>query len=515
MGLKAKHPAWEAQDENWQQMSDCYAGEAVIKGEGEKYLPPTAGMRYDGMGAGGDGLAAYLAYKERAVFPDDVRDAVDGLVGLMHRKPPTIQVPDAMAPLLERLTADGADAETLLRRINAAQLLHGRLGLLVDVPDDAGTEAMPYVALYSAHACINWMTRTSETGNDELALVVLNETGAVMKPNLEWEEQEAYRVLMLDVFLAEIEGAEPSNKEPKYMVATKDGDGDLKGLEWIEPSLKGGTLKAIPFVFVNAMDLAPDPDRPPLLGLSDTCLSIYRGEADYRQSLYMQGQETLVIIGAPAQAPNSEDDRRVGAGAVLDLEVGGDAKYVGVSAAGLAEQAKALAADYQKASQQGLKLLDMADGSSQQSGDALRIRVAARTASITGIARAGAMALQQVLRHCALFMGANPEEVIVTPNLDFVDDRMTGKELGEWAAAKNAGAPISWETIHEIMQSREVTQKTYEEEQALIEAEEPVGGVDPLTGEPLGTGDPAADPNAPPEGDPPPEEDPNAPPQED
>lgn len=497
MGLKSKHPAWEAQDANWTQMTHCYAGEAAIKAEGETYLPATAGMQYDGMGTEGDGLKAYLAYKERAVYPDDVRDAVDGLVGLLHRKPPTIQVPEAMAPLLEHLTSDGADAETLLRRINAAQLLHGRLGLLIDVPDDAGPDAMPYVALYSAHAPINWMTRQSAKGTEELAFVVLNETGAVMTPNLEWEEKESYRVLMLDVFATELAGGEAGTAEPKYQVATKDGDGDLAGLEFIEPSMKGKTLSRLPFVFVNAMDLAPDPDRPPLLGLSDTCLAIYRGEADYRQSLYMQGQDTLVIIGAPAHAPGSEDDRRVGAGAVLDLEMGGDAKYVGVSAAGLAEQSKALAADYQRAAQQGLKLLDMADGSSQSSGDALRIRVAARTASLTGIARAGAMALQDVLRVAAEWMGANPEEVIVTPNLDFADNRMTGKELAEWATAKNQGAPISWETIHEIMQAREVTQKTFEEEQAIIEAEPPLGGLDE-NGDPLGTEDdpPPDDPAA-------------------
>lgn len=513
MGLSAKHPYWTALEPLWTQMSDCRAGEQAIKAKGTTYLPETSGMREDGMGDGEPGHAAYLAYKTRAVFPSDVDDAIKGLVGIMHRKPPTIKVPAKLEPMLERMSAEGEDAETLLRRINALQLEHGRLGLLLDVKDDAPAGTLPYVAVYGAHSIINWATREGEDGVYETALVVLDETGVVMQPDLTWQEQEQFRVLTTDTAMHEIlrrEGDAPKN--PTYIVAVGEGDQDLASFTeetMLKPSISAKVLSTIPFVFVNTQDLAPDPEQPPLLGLSNMCLAIYRGEADYRQTLFMQGQDTLVIIGSDAGLdPESEkSERRIGAGAIIELPGGSghDAKYIGVTSDGLTEMREALKNDRDIAAQLGMKLLDLAEGSSQQSGDALRIRVAARTASITSIARAGAAALERLLRLAAEWVGANPDEVEVVPNVDFSAEGMTGEELVKWVDAKLKGAPISWQTIHDMLREREVTQLTFEEEQELIDEEAPTGGTNPKTGDPLGEDDEEGGPVPP--GDPEEEDD--------
>jgi hypothetical protein len=122
----------------------------------------------------------------------------------------------------------------------------------------------------------------------------------------------------------------------------------------------------------------------------------------------------------------------------------------------------------------------MSSSREAESGDALRIRVSARTASLNQIALAGAEGLQTALRTIAQWMGANPAEAKVTPNLDFVDEQMDGQALVSLMTAKSLGAPLSKRTIHDRMREQEITALTFEEEMEEIESEEP---------EPTGGGD--------------------------
>jgi hypothetical protein len=63
---------------------------------------------------------------------------------------------------------------------------------------------------------------------------------------------------------------------------------------------------------------------------------------------------------------------------------------------------------------------------------------------------------------------------------------MTGRELLDYVMAKNQGAPLARETIHEIARRHKITDKTFDEEEEAIAAEEPslTEDIDPLTGKP-------------------------------
>jgi len=165
----------------------------------------------------------------------------------------------------------------------------------------------------------------------------------------------------------------------------------------------------------------------------------------------------------------------MGANASIVLPTGGEAKFIGVDSAGLSEMRTALENDRAEASQRGGQLLD-AVSRQKESGEALRIRVVARTATINQIAKTGAFGLEQSLKQIARWIGANDAEVSVTPNLDFVDDGLNAKELVEFLTAKSLGAPISTKTIHKIMEEKGVTELDLAEELAEIESEDPIGG---------------------------------------
>lgn len=456
------HPQFVAIDPDYIRMHDVHAGERKIKELGTLYLPATASQVLDGMANVNDpGSVSYRAYKQRARFPDFVKESVKGAVGIMHHRPPKIELPKKLEPLRRRATVQGEPLHVLLRKINTEQLIYGRCGLLADVATGQGPDELPYTSIYKARSIINWDDGTiGSPVLQQLNLVVLDETEQVRGEDLRWSEESKYRVLTLD--------------SGRYQMAVTEDDGfSLKSLEFRTPGIGGRTPEQIPFTFINAVDLVPEPDTPPLLGLANLAIGVYQSEADYRFSLFMQGQDTLVIEGHTGDG----EDIRVGAGAHICVGIGGGAQYVGVQSAGLPEQRAALENDRQLASEMGNKLLDTR-GRESESGDALRMRVSARTANLNQIALTGAQGLEDHLRIIAEWVGEDPDEVKVTANQEFAEDTPEGRDLFDITQAKELGAPISLESIHNWLRERGMTRLSFEEEMARIESEEPLRVID-------------------------------------
>lgn len=469
MSLDAKHPLYTEYAPDWEQQRDLYKGERAVKDKGELYLPATSGMKLDGMGVDQPGSHAYNSYRQRAVFADYIKDGVEALVGLLHQKEPTIELPAALEPLREKATVNGESLAMLLRRINAEQLITGRVGLLADLPAAIGTaQPVPYIATYLAESIVNWDEGSEIDGYNSLNLVVLDESGLIRDSDFEWKSFKQYRVLQL----GELVENEPEGLY--YNGAFIDVDGGTPEFDpsrMQTPLIRGKALNKIPFVFINSKDITPEPDNPPLLGLGRLSLAIYRGEADYRQSLFMQGQDTLVVIGGvrnPDGGLGEDDAIRTGAGSRIEVDMGGDAKYIGVSSSGLAEQRAALENDHKRAETKAGQLI-AASGSQQESGEALKTRLTAQTATLNQIALAGAAGLENLLKMVAEWTGANPEEVKIEPNMEFADFELNGAEIVQLMTARTMGAPLSRESLHKLMADRGITPYDFETEMQLIE----------------------------------------------
>lgn len=494
MALSSKHPLYSTFLPEWELCRDAYRGERHVKDKGALYLPPTSGMILDNVHVvGSAGYHAYQAYKTRAVFHDFMARAIEWSIGLLWSKPPEIELPTQLEDLLERATPNGESLEQLLRRINIEQLVLGRLGLLADmplVPDPA--KPLPYLAVYPAETIINWDAgRIGERNDPGLDLVVLDESEDVRQSDFTWKRLEKYRALVLgELSKNEGEGA------GKYRAGVFEGANYVDS-EMVEPSVRGKTLERIPFQFINSKDLVPKPDDPPLLGLARLAMAVYRGEADYRQALFMQAQDTLVVVGG-----DEEKQYRIGAGATIVVKEGGDAKFIGCNSQGLPEMRSALENDKSQAKEMAGHLVEKS--SQKESGDALNIRVGAQTATLNQIARTGAEGLRRQLRAIAEWVGADPDKVVVEPCLDFTDDALTGKDLVDLMSAKTMGAPISLKSIHNVMVDGGLTEMTMEDELDEIASEEPLvaGGPGTVTDPNDPNYDPNKDPNYDPASDP-------------
>lgn len=471
MALPDKHPEYVERLGEWIQMSDTYAGERMVKSKRLDYLPATEGMVQDGMTTPtSPGWKDYEAYLLRAYFHDVVKDAVKAMVGIMHNKPAEIKLPKRLEAMLDKATIQGEGLQMLLRRINVAQLVYGRCGLLVDVPQDVDVDkATPYISFYNPERIINWDAGKLNEGMNELELVVLDE-GGYRREGFTWKTERKYRILTRGGEAEIDSGWERPPVGAPFGVAIKVNDTNMPQLQdFIYPSIGGKTLDQIPFIFIGANDLVPEPEVSPLLGLSNLSLAIYRAEADYRQTLYLQGQNTLVIIGGNVDEA-APGELRVGNKGVIDLRIGGDAKYIGVSAAGLGEMRQSLENDKVRAAAEGVSFLDVGTDSGQ-SGEALRIRVSARTTTISSVAKAGGAGLEQALKFAAEWVGEDPDEVSVKPMTDFADQTVAGAALLAFMQAKQLGLPLSLQSMHRMMKLNDMTEMDFEAENAQIEEE--------------------------------------------
>lgn len=495
--LEDRHPLYLARLADWEVMAHTYEGERCVKEQTTKYLKATSGMINNGFGkdtlASNVGLKAYEAYISRAVFPPFVFDAIDGLVGMVHRKPPKVEVPKVLEPMIKKASVQGEDLCQVWRRITEHQLRFGSLGLLIDVPSGLEVDkAIPYIAFYSRMAIPNWDPGVRSQGMQKLELVVLDESTYERKNGLRWEYVSQYRVLATSKTVATFGKDDQSPAAMgDYMVGVvriEMGSAmqtagstaapqpiDLTKATWMSPSLGGRHLDAIPFVFINTNDVVPEPCGPPLIGLANLSLSIYRQEADYKQALHMQGQDTLCRIGA------SEDQKEqmTGTGSILDVPMGGDAKYIGPESQGIPEMRTSLENDRAMAGIYATKMQEE-HASDAESGEALRVRVTARTATLVSLQRAAAQGIKDALTYAGRWMGVSDEElekIVVEPNLDFTDDTPTAADLDTLMSAKQKGLPLSLESIHGYLKGHEFTTMEYEDEIKTIEEEQTTLGM--------------------------------------
>lgn len=442
-------PDYEAMLPTWKLVRDCVAGSEVVKEAGTNYLPSPPGFAQ-----APDPDASYAFYLDLAQFPEIVEPTIRGLTGVIHAKPSEYDLSTKLEPLLERATLDGITLEGLHHRLTQEVLTTGRYALLPDVTD----EGVPHLACYPAEALVNW-------GLDEkqrLAFAVLDESAARWDAEtLEWTVERRWLLLQM------VDGRYQSQsyvQEGERIVE----DGPVRQVK-----RRGGTsLEEIPLVVVGATDLTPWPDKVPLRGLAQIAVAIYRLDADYRRALYLTAQPTPVVVGINTSAAAGEQPLTIGSGVAWRLPAEASASFLEFSGAGIEAQRQAIQDERANAAHFGAQFVDA--GRQAESGEALELRRANQTATITTVAQTTAAGLERALRHLGTFLGEGPEAAEVRPNLEFAEIRLTAQEVAALVAAWQANA-ISLETLHDNLRRGRVMarERTTEEEIAAIEDEQP------------------------------------------
>lgn len=466
MPVNDRHPKYDTHRPDWDMMRDAFEGERKVKERTTTYLPMPSGF----VALGQRGTIMYDAYRTRAKFPDILAPTLSGMIGLIHRVEAQIEGLEdkkPLAPLWEKATKDGLTLEAFHRRITGEILQMGRYSILTDV----NKEGDPFFAGYTTETVINWSNSVDRD------LFVLDESEKVRDPQNEftWNDRAQYRVLRL--------------KDGVYTQQVYD---QTNPGEIITPEKRGnkGNFDGIPFVVAGPRELTLEIDEPPLIGVARSSLAIYRLDADYKHTLFMSGQDTLFVMGVDEKTL----PQTVGSGVVVGLPADGDAKYVGISGAGIGAMRTAIQDEGQNAVSAGARLFDDQKGG-VEAAEALRLRKAAQTATLTSIAISSAAALEKALRYAAAFVGQDPNEIIVKPNLKFADTVLSATDAVALMTLWQGGA-MAKQTLYENLQRGEIAsqERTFDEEQKMMDEEV----IDhPIVPVPNPNDPNAVDPNAP------------------
>lgn len=330
----------------WTKCRDAVAGEDEIKFNGEIYLPRPSGMDEED----------YKAYKKRAQFFNAAGRTLDGLEGMLNRKPPIVQVPEGMEKYLDNVDGKGHTLQQFIDMVCKDVLITNWGGVLVDMPRSDNTKSQAdverqglyaYFTYYKAEAAINFHWETNGRFNS-LKYVILKEPTLVRKEGLySTEMKDFYRVLEID---------ESGNyKQTLY-------NDKLEPVLEAEPKSKKGRFSEIPFDF---MSVDTEPSEPLLSDLINVNLSHYRKSADYENGLHWTGVPTPYERGW--QPETKYDDKgneipstpmKLGGTQFLYFPAGTEqVGYLEFSGSGLSQLSAAMQADEERMAILGARII--------------------------------------------------------------------------------------------------------------------------------------------------------------
>lgn len=463
MSVKSKHAKYNRYCDKWQRARDVLAGQDAVHAAGVRYLPALKEQPPE----------SYAAMVKRTGFYNASWRTVESYLGMLFRKPPEKDLPNAIENLLKDVSLKGVDFDKFAKEVALEELATGFYGVLVDHPPRpntvgsisvAMTETLglrPTMQLYKAESIRNWKFRTINNKHT-LCMVVLQECYSEPDPNNEFEDKtgDQWRVLDLD----------ENNVYRQRIFRVVDGKEEVLG-EPIIPLMNGAPLNYIPFY----ADF--DFEDPPLIDLYDKNLDHYRINADYRHGLHFTGLPTAVVAGyspptaTPGQAPEKLYIGSESAWVFPDAQA--NAKYLEFTGQGLTEIREALKEAKEEMAILGAKLL----GSEKAGVEAFKtqaMRNSGETSILSAISIETSNRLREALKTFAAWANAPKDDLNYELNREFMPVAMDAATLTAYVGAWQAGA-ISSAVLFDNLQRGDViaSDKTLEEHQAEIDAMPP------------------------------------------
>ena len=285
MPVNSTHPSYDTHLPRWQTVRDCVEGSASIKAKKTKYLPkPNPGD------SSAENNSRYDAYVERANFVGFTSSTLDGMLGMVFRKPTQIELPQSIEYLKDNSNGGGLSIDQMTRSLVGNTLQTGRFGLLVDYPQakpgltKAQTNGLRANILpYRPENIINWQTEVIDSVTVLTRVTLREETPVYSDDGFEFESKEYHRVLYLE--------------EGVYIQRLFDENNNQVGDDIIPRDSTGKLWKVIPFTFVGAQNNDPIIDKAPLYDIAEINIAHYRNSADFEESSFIVGQPTPVVAG--------------------------------------------------------------------------------------------------------------------------------------------------------------------------------------------------------------------------
>lgn len=423
----------------WEKVRHVLEGEDAIKEMGVRYLPKPSGMN----------MLDYRSYKDRACFFGVAERTQRQMTGMIMRKDPIIKVPDKLEPMLMNFTNEGQDFLTTLDEVMRESLSIGRYGVLLNHYTDAMVNDVPHINTYYAEDITDW-TYQWQYGRKVLTRVVLRD-----------QLDNDYNMTTQELLELTLEGGVYTS----YRLVWNDLSGQMQRGEATIPTVQGRPLDYIPFWFINPYDMRAEIEKPPFLDLANMNIAHYRNSADYEQALFMTAQPTPWVAGVMSE---KDKPTTIGPSVIWCLTTEGRAGYLDFEGKGIESQRVAMKDKEDRMAALGARMI-AENAVRNETVDTARLRGRGEMSLLQSVVLSGDLAFTKILRRASEWMGANPDEVMVEINKDFVETRMTHQELTALVQAWQ-GQAISRKTLHENLQRGEIVdvKRTPDEEETDI-----------------------------------------------
>ena len=313
MAIDSQHPAFTAAVSDWRMIGDICEGKdfaRYIEAINPEDTSNANKQRND-------------SFRRRAVFYEIAGYTARGMVGLLFKKEPTLEVPDGLEYLKDNCDGAGVGTYQQAQETTMACVRYGRAGLWVDFPrndnplsmaDLRQRQVMATIERFEPHQIINWATRTVGALN-KLALVVIQDTELELQPDY---SQQAVRVI-LELFL----------DEAGVYTIRKWRAAELGGWQVVEEVIPrdaaGMAFNEIPFTFVGSSANTPAIDNAPMLPIVRINIGHLNNSASYEDSCFIAGQPQPWMSGLSLELAHRLRDEGFywGAGTLLPVPDGG------------------------------------------------------------------------------------------------------------------------------------------------------------------------------------------------
>jgi len=436
---------------------DATEGEDAVHKAGEAYLPRLKDQENDD----------YKAYVTRTPFFNATARTINGLVGMIFRKAPVIEVNGAIESYLEDITLTNTPFNEFAEQCANEYLEVGGLGLLVEYPqvtEQAITRAQqeaqnlrPYVTEYNVESIINW--RYGRVNNVVQPIMVVLSESAVTYDEYEEIKVPQLRALWLEngIYLQRVY-QKPDNKKDEWLQVGGD----------IIPLMNGKPLPFIPFVYLGELDC--DDIDPPLYDLVNLNLSHYRTSADLELGAHFTGLPTAVVSGY--QADTGEKLYIGSSTAWIFPDPQAKASYLEFTGQGLGALA-----NLKKEKEAGMAALGARMLAPEKTGveasETLRLRHSGEGAVLSSVVNIVNAGLTKVLHIIEQWAGVD-ESASVVLNKDFIEQGLTAQSLLALVQSWQAGGMPKEELFYNLKAGEVIRQDTtYEQYTAMLETELP------------------------------------------
>lgn len=449
------HPQYDEYLPVWKLCRDACTGQRAIHKGGVSYLPML----------GGQSAADYAAYKMRALYFNATGRTVEAMSGLVFRKEPTVNLPEALKAYEDDIDMAGTTLDGFARDIVDEVLKVGRVGILIDYPPapDSGNVLTidqarqmgqrPYLTKYTAESIINW--RVGRYSNRTML------TGVWLDETQEGADQSRIRELFFD-------GA----YGVRIWQETAKGEWDIVQERY--PTMGGKTIDHIPFYFCGAKEGDSSVQNPPIESLAYVNIAHYRNSADRENAVHVAGLPTPWVNGItdPAEFPQMH----LGSNTCLMLPPDAQAGFLQCGADGVGAIKEAMLEKEQQMAALGARML-APEKSQAEAAAALEIKRGGENSVLAALAGSVDIVLGAALKFMAEWVGANPDEASVALNKDFLPTPMDANMLREWVATWQSGG-FSYETFILGLKQGELLPDniTAEDEQEKMQSDPPALG---------------------------------------